>query len=151
MKLKREDRFPITQDQIRDIFSALGIGYKDLREICGLSEFAPNRWRKSGQIPTRHLLALAQVFTKKFQGIKREDLTPVQQRASSLLEGTWLKAYIIAKDSEGSAVKSSASVIQNVTSTASTNPLSRFTEIELMRELESRGLRVVVSVGDAQR
>ena len=158
MRLKKEDVFPINQDQIRDIFTALDMSYKDLEGICGLSEFAPSRWRKSGQIPMTHLLRLAEEFNKKFKGKRKEDLTPLEQRASKYLSNVFITAYALLKGAEGTAKPTSVFAIQLPTDESShvepyassklssENPLAKYSELELMRELESRGMKVNISL-----
>lgn len=83
MRLKDDDMASITPEQLHDLFTALDFTRKDVARICGLSEFAPGRWRQAGRIPLIHLKRLWDELQAKLKG--RKDLTPVEKRAQQYM------------------------------------------------------------------
>ena len=83
MRLKDDAMAPITPEEIHDLFTALEFTRKDVARVCGLSEFAPGRWRQSGRIPLIHLGHLSDALRAKLKD--RKDLSPVEIRAKHYL------------------------------------------------------------------
>ncbi len=108
MRLKSEDMIQITADELDALKSALRMSREAIGEACGISKFAPGRWRQSEAMPKKHLLTLARILAHRSQGPL--ELAANQKLAIKLVEEK-LRTPIALLAAEGSATINAASPI----------------------------------------
>lgn len=153
MRLKEDAMASITPEELHDLFTALDFTRKDVAQVCGLSEFAPGRWRQSGRIPLIHLGRLWEALQAKLKS--RKDLTPVEQRAQQFM---W-RQFDLHRTTGSAIPVNSKSAINGDKDAPDTEPrrvqpfsnhakhdqlLSAISLEELLHEIGRRGFKVQV-------
>jgi len=140
MKLKVDEVFEITKEDLKALLKALGYTHEDAGKLCGLGSFAANRWRASGKIPKTHVIRLGYELSRRLVGIEDHALSASQKSAKAYVESKLGPLAVLG--AMGSANPDPRSAI-----TLSIQPItvSSATDAELVDELEARGWNVSLS------